>query len=207
MVIALIAVNVAIFVFQTFLSPVALGTFETLFGLSLEGLQAGFWWQFFTHAFLHANWLHLLFNMLGLWFAGRIVERVIGSWRFLLLYVFSAVSGGVFQMVLNGGGHLLLGASGAVCGVILAFTTMFPNVEIFVLLFFIIPLRLRAKYLGWGLIASSLLFQILGFQTWIGHAAHLGGCVAGALFARLSGFARPSALELWVQSRFRRLFH
>ena len=90
--------------------------------------------------------------MAGLWFAGRIVERVMGTGRFLALYFACAVAGGIAQLLLEGGKFLLLGASGAVCGVILAFATIFPEAQIVMLLFFVIPLRLRAKYLGWGLI-------------------------------------------------------
>jgi membrane associated rhomboid family serine protease len=74
------------------------------------------------------------------------------------------------------------------------------------LLFFVIPLRLRAKYLAWGLIGSSLLFLLLGFEPWIGHAAHLGGCLAGYLLARLNGYGLSSFPEriikrIWRSSR------
>ncbi len=184
----LIAVNVLVYVYQvTLASPRFLG----IFALSAPGLEAGGWWQFFTHAFLHGNTLHLLFNMMGLWFAGRIVERVMGTWRFLALYVIAAVAGGVFQMAL-GANTMLLGASGAVFGVIVAFTTIFPESQVVALLFFI-PVRLRAKYLGRGLAGSSLFFLATGLMPFIGHAAHLGGCVAGYLFARFTARHVPGS--------------
>lgn len=192
---ALIVVNTAIFLLGTVLGPGFRAWSVSLFALTASGLMEGRWWQLLTHAFLHGNLLHLVLNMLGLWFAGRIVERVLGTNRFLVLYFVSALAGGLAQIVISGGYRPLIGASGAVCGVLLAFTTMFAETEIVALLFFVIPLRMRAKYLGWGLVGSSLLFLLIGFESWIGHAAHLGGCIAGYLFARLDGYGHPTFLE------------
>ncbi|HEY5707417.1 MAG TPA: rhomboid family intramembrane serine protease [Terrimicrobiaceae bacterium] len=203
-VVGLIAANVAIFVYQ-WLRPGLRDHLENLYALSAAGMEDGRWWQLITHAFLHGNIWHLLFNMIALWFAGRIVERVMGTGRFLALYAASALTGGLAQLLLQGGNVPLVGASGAVCGVILAFATMFPEAQIVVLLFFVIPLKLRAKYLGWGLAVSSLLFLLFGFEPWIGHAAHLGGCAAGYILARLNGYGVPSAperlLKKWLFSR------
>ena len=200
----LIAFNVAVFLYQL-LRPDLDERLLDLYALSTAGIEQGRWWQLITHAFLHGNIWHLLFNMAGLWFAGRIVERVIGTARFLGLYMSCAIAGGLAQVLLEGGRSLLLGASGAVCGVILAFATIFPEAQIVLLLFFVIPLRFRAKYLGWGLMGSSLLFFLVGFEPWIGHAAHLGGCVAGYLLARLNGYGVPSPPERlfkkWRSSR------
>ena len=200
----LIALNVGIFLYQS-LRPDLDEQLLDLYALSSEGIEQGRWWQLVTHAFLHGNIWHLLFNMAGLWFAGRIVERVMGTGRFLALYMACAVAGGLAQVLLEGGRFLLLGASGAVCGTILAFATIFPEAQIVMLLFFVIPLRLRAKYLGWGLTGSSLLFLLLRFEPWIGHAAHLGGCVTGYLLARLNGYGVPSPPERlfkkWRSSR------
>ncbi len=145
----LIALNCGVFLYQL-LRPDFNETLLDLYGLSSEGVEQGAWWQLVTHAFLHGNIWHLLFNMAGLWFAGRIVERIMGTGRFLALYIACAVAGGLAQLLLEGGRSLLLGASGAVCGVILAFATIFPEAQIVMLLFFVIPLRLRAKYLALG---------------------------------------------------------
>lgn len=200
----LIAFNVAVFLYQL-VRPDLDERLLDLYALSTAGIEQGRWWQLITHAFLHGNIWHLLFNMAGLWFAGRIVERVMGTPRFLGLYMACAIAGGLAQVLLEGGRSLLLGASGAVCGVILAFATIFPEAQIVLLLFFVIPLRFRAKYLGWGLMGSSLLFFLVGFEPWIGHAAHLGGCVAGYLLARLNGYGVPSPPERlfkkWRSSR------
>lgn len=192
---ALIAVNTVIFLIGFGLGPAFRAWSIQVFALTASGLMEGRWWQLITHAFLHGSLLHLLLNMVGLWFAGRIVERVLGTNRFLILYFVAAVSGGLAQIMLSGGGHPLIGASGAVCGVLLAFTTMFAETEIVALLFFVIPIRMRAKYLGWGIVGTSVLFLVIGFEPWIGHAAHLGGSIAGYLFARLADYGHPSFLE------------
>ena len=122
----LIAINAAIFVCQ-WLRPDLTDHLQDLYALNAAGMEEGRWWQLITYAFLHANIWHLLFNMIALWFAGRIVERVMGTGRFVALYAASAVAGGLAQLLLEGGTIPLLGASGAVFGVILAFTTMFPR--------------------------------------------------------------------------------
>jgi membrane associated rhomboid family serine protease len=199
----LIAVNCGVFLYQL-LRPDYNETLLELYGLSSQGVEQGAWWQLITHAFLHGNIWHLLFNMAGLWFAGRIVERVMGTGRFLALYFACAVAGGIAQLLLEGGKFLLLGASGAVCGVILAFATIFPEAQIVMLLFFVIPLRLR-EISRLGSQGSSLLF-CYRCEPWIGHAAHLGGCVAGYLLARLNGYGFPSFPErlikrIWNSSR------
>ncbi len=188
---AIIATCALVFLHQTSLSRRAADRFIDEFALSAEGLHEGRWWQLGTHAFLHGNLWHLFFNMAALWFAGRLVERAIGTGRFLLLYALSALAGGIAQLVLVGGPSQLLGASGAVFGVVIALCTLFPEAQIFALLFFVVPIRLRAKYLAWGMVASTMLFLVTGFEPWIGHAAHLGGCIAGFLFARGLRFTRP----------------
>lgn len=189
----LVLLNCAIFGVETLFSHATQRQIFDLFALSDTGLREGRWWQLVTYAFLHApveflyfNFWHLLMNMTGLWFAGRVVERMLRPARFILLYILAAISGGVFQLLWMA--HMpLVGASGAVCGVILAFTTLFPDWEVMALILFVIPIKLRAKYLGWLVAGSSLLFLVIGFEPRIGHAAHLGGCVAGYLFVRFLG--------------------
>ena len=98
----LIAFNVGVFLYQL-LRPDLNGRLLELYALSSAGIEEGRWWQLLTHAFLHGNIWHLLFNMAGLWFAGRIVERVMGTGRFLALYVACAVAGGLAQLLLEKG--------------------------------------------------------------------------------------------------------
>lgn len=191
----LVVVNCLVFAYQSTLQPLAAQLFVFRYGLSGMGLEQGAFWQLITHAFLHGNFWHLLVNMLSLWFAGRSVEWYIGPRKFLALYLLSAVGGGVLQMAWGPSGVELIGASGAVFGVVLAFTTIFYDQQIIALLFFVIPLRLKARYLGIGLLAITFLSMVFHFQSWIGHAAHLGGAITGYLFARALGYGAPTFPE------------
>ena len=172
------------------LLPVAVERYVIyVFGLSTLGLESGMVWQFFTHAFLHGSVWHLVVNMMALWFAGLPVEFVLGRWRLLMVYFCSAFGGGILQMMLGEPGVDLIGASGAVCGVLLSFATIYWNREVTVLLFFVVPLRLQAKFLGIGIIGVSVVAIVFQIEPWIGHAAHLGGALTGWLFTKGFGFA------------------
>lgn len=155
---------------------------EYFFSLSARGLLAGRFWQLFTYQFLHGNELHLLLNMVALWFAGRELEHVLGTKRYLTLYFTGGVVGGLVQVLVYPN-IPLIGASASVCAVLLCVTTLFPNVPITALIFFVLPLRMKARYLGYGLIASAVIFWVSGLQPNVGHAAHLGGFLTGWLFA------------------------
>lgn len=175
------------------------------FALSASGLEMGRWWEYFTHAFMHGgspflllNVAHLVLNMAGLWFFGRIVERVMGTGRFVVLYLGCAVAGGLAQVLATGGVVPLVGASGAVCGVVVAFATLFPNARRVVLVFFVIPVTMRAKYLGWLVVGLSMAFLVTGWLPMIGHAAHLGGGLAGFFLTRLAGYGVPFGWEGWL---------
>ena len=154
-----------------------------LSGWSLSGqaLVEGRWWTLLTHLFLHANLLHLSVNVLGLWFIGPEVENMLGRVKYLLLYLFSGVAGGLLQTAFASPSAELIGASGAVCGVMLSFTTAYPEMPLRALLFFVLPVSMKAKTLGRGIIVVSLLCAVLRIFPQVGHLAHLGGALTGAL--------------------------
>lgn len=132
-------------------------------------------WQPFTYMFVHGGTWHLLFNMLGLFFFGVQLERRIGSNEFLLFYLLSGVLAGVFSFVvywLTGTYNVaLVGASGAVFAVLLAFATYFPTATI--LLFGIIPIRAPILVLGY---AALELFNMLSRTGGnVAHMTHLIG--------------------------------
>ncbi|MGH8047063.1 MAG: rhomboid family intramembrane serine protease [Chthoniobacterales bacterium] len=171
---------VAVFAVQ-FLAGRHWGPVEAMFGLSGRGLEHGALWQLVTYQFLHANELHIFVNMLALWFAGRELEPVIGTPRFVALYLIGGIVGGLAQVLL-GGGELLIGASASVCAVLLALTTLFPRLPVMALLFFVLPIRMKAGTLGWVLVGASVAFWLSGFQPGVGHIAHLGGFATGFVF-------------------------
>jgi membrane associated rhomboid family serine protease len=149
--------------------------------LSREGLANGGWWQLITHAFLHGNLLHLAVNMVALWFTGPLIEELLGPIRYLALYLGGAVVGGILQTLATPGSVDLVGASGSVCALLVGFGTLFPNLQITALIFFVIPVKMKASTLGWLVIVGSLLFWAFGIERQIGHLAHLGGGIAGFL--------------------------
>ncbi len=181
---ALVTINVAIFVLLSLLSDRAHYLIDVRYGLSGQGLAEGAWWQLVTHQFLHGGLLHLVMNMAGLWFAGRELERVIGTRTFVGLYLVGGIVGGLAQLIFVPSTPLLIGASGAVFAVLISLTAMFPNLPITALLFFVLPVRMRAKYLGIGIVAATLAMWASGMFGNYGHAAHLGGALVGYGFGR-----------------------
>ena len=190
----LIGVNAGVFVFQLLLDRLAPGWVERYLALSGDGMRAGFEWQFLSYMFLHGNLLHLAFNMLTLFFAGREVEVIAGRRHLLGMYFAGGLFGGLAQVLLSASQNSLVGASAAVFAVLIAFTTIYPEMELTLLLFFIIPVRVKAKYLAFGLVATSVFFSLSGVWGGVGHIAHLGGCLAGWLYAKQLGFGRPLRL-------------
>ncbi len=148
--------------------------------LSGQALAQGRWWTVVTHLFLHANLLHLMVNVLALWFVGPEVEFMLGRTKYVILYVLSGVAGGLLQTVFSPPTSELVGASGAVCGVLLSFTTAYPEMPLRALLFFVLPVSMKAKTLGRGLIIVSLVCALLRILPQVGHLAHLGGALMGA---------------------------
>ncbi len=191
-------------------------SFETLFGLTLGSLRQGYVWSLLTYPLLHTNLLHLLFNGLGLFFLGREMLPMLGTRRFLGLLATAAVVGALFWLVvhtLNGNPGQLLGASGCVMALFILFACVYADREITFLLFFVIPLRIKPKYLAWVLIGIDLLgflfSEIPGraFDTGVAYSAHLGGILVGWLYYRFvhasQGLDRASGLSLpsWLRRR------
>lgn len=175
----LVAVNVGIFVLQL-LSGRNWVEVEQTFGLSADGLRHGALWQLVTYQFLHGNELHIFVNMLGLWFAGRELEPVVGTPRFVALYLAGGIVGGLVQIAFSSGP--LIGASASVCAVLLALTSLFPTLPVMALIFFVLPLRMRARTLGYSLVGISILTWLSGLMPEVGHLAHLGGFATGWAF-------------------------
>lgn len=135
--------------------------------------------QIVTHMFMHGDEKHLLFNMLGLYFLGPWVESALGPKRFLILYLACGFVASMAQVFFTQG--IIVGASGAVYGVLAAFATMFPNMELMLLF---PPIPIKAKYMAIGLIAIGLYSGFSGMQAGIGHFAHVGGAIFGFLMIK-----------------------
>ena len=169
-----------------------------LLALSWDGLRQGYVWQLVTFQFLHAGLLHLLVNCWAIFVFGREVEIALGVKRFLILYFASGIIGGLFQGLAgslslvfpaSGWAHAFtaptVGASAGALGLVAAFAMLFPERLLTLLLFFIIPVNMRAKFL---LLFAGLLslFGILfpSSTGTVADAAHLGGMLTGMFFVR-----------------------
>lgn len=194
----LIGINVGIFVFFILLgflfgSEQVLG-WEMSFGLSRASLAEGFYWTALTYMFVHANLLHLFFNMVVLYFAGREVERTLGNLSLLLIFFGGGLLAGLGQVFLQRPDIALVGASGGTFAVLLAFTRLMPNLPL-VALILVIPVRMKAKFLGWGAMLSSLLFMFTGWMPGIGHLAHFIGGLVGLFYVMaIEKINRPSGV-------------
>lgn len=134
-------------------------------------------WQLVTHMFMHGGWFHLLFNMFTLFMFGAMLEQLWGSKRFFNFYMICGIVAGLAQLLLSADFGYAVGASGAIMGVLAAFTYLFPNTPLYIMF---IPIPIKAKYAIPGLMAMDLFGSVAQVQgDNIAHWAHLGGAVTG----------------------------
>lgn len=163
--------------------------------IPIEFTQA---WRFLTYNFVHVSFMHFLFNMLMLWMFGDEVAEFMGHRKFVGLYLFSGIFAGVFSIPFYLFGSLspyamIIGASGALMGVFVAYYKFFP--ERTLLLFFVIPLKM--KYAIWVLIALDIMMSQTNDS--IAHFTHLGGVLAGFIF--MNFFYRIPFWGKWFQPK------
>ena len=192
---SLLIVNVIMFVATLINENFMIGTFAMFYPAS----PLFRWWQPLTHMFMHGGWWHILFNMYTLVMFGMVVERVLGTKKFLILYFVT----GLGAVALHTGVEWLdihrlaassdltaqsdiidmlrtpmVGASGAVYGVLVAFAMLYPEARM-TLIF--PPVTLDAKWMVAIFIGIELVTGITGTQVGIAHFAHLGGALFGFL--------------------------
>lgn len=185
------------------------------FHLSSANLQSGKLWTFFTYGLFHGHTFHLLFNMLIIFFIGRLLERSIGSMNTLFLFSISVLVGGCVWMGL----HLntsarLLGASAGATGMLILFCMLDPEERIHLLLFFVIPLTIKRKWIAYTAIAIDMLLFFItelpgitghsAVPEAVAHSAHLGGMLGGYLFfcwlrkSNTSAQQKTATQETWA---------
>ncbi|RKY83992.1 rhomboid family intramembrane serine protease [candidate division KSB1 bacterium] len=174
----LILINVGVFIFQVF-STVNL---NPVFGLVPKFIYTRFWiWQLFTYMFLHGGFFHLFWNMFGLWMFGCEIERYWGSKEFLKYYIITGMGAGIFNFIFTPTSYIpIIGASGAIFGILTAFGLLFPDRLIF--LYFLFPIKAKYFVLFFGAITFFSAFSHTG--DGIAHFAHLGGMVVGYLYLK-----------------------
>ena len=180
----LLIANGIVFVFEMIMP--ANNPMIGIFGLIPQYAWSKFYiWQFVTYMFLHGSILHIFFNMYALWVFGCEVERMWGTKAFYRYYFITGVGAGLFHTLITPGSEVAtIGASGAVMAVLTAFAMMFPNREITLLIFFIFPVRMRARTLALGFAGLSIFNGVLGSPDGIAHFAHLGGMLVGYLYLK-----------------------
>lgn len=185
-VVLIIIINVVVFLVGVFTASQS-RIWEDYFYLSKEGVGKGFLWQFITFQFFHINFLHILFNCWALYVFGRHVEESQGKASFFRLYFTSGVVGGMLFVAIAWAisGQMisprLLGASAGVYGLIAVFARLWPDAP---LMIFPFPVSIKAKYLFFILIGISGLGVVFSQSGGgVSHAAHLGGGIAGLLYA------------------------
>ena len=207
---ALIAANVAVFVAQYF-NPIV----TDLLGLHPRAVVRAFaLWQPATYMFLHGGTFHIVFNMLALWMFGTELERVWGTRYFLKFYFVTGIGAGAltvlfaylpFAFAQQLQGANIIGASGAIYGLLLAYALYFPDRPIY--MYFIVPVPAKVFVAIMGAIA---FLSSLGESGGVANATHLGGLAVGYLFLK-SGRIHPlSELKYrylkWKINRVRKKF-
>ena len=180
----IIGLNILVYLAQTFLVQLNVTFYLALFPYAI---MEGWLWQFVTYMFVHdpRSLSHIIFNMLALFIFGAQVERYMGSREFLLFYLLTGVLAGIFSFlvyVITGTWMVfLMGASGAIFAVQLAYAVFFPRSIIYI--WGILPLRAPVMVLGFTVLA--LVSMVTGFGGNVAHLTHLAGFAFAWLYCQV----------------------
>jgi membrane associated rhomboid family serine protease len=174
----LLLANAAIFLFGI------LGRidFSGLFGLVPKLVWSRFFvWQLFTYMFLHGGFWHIFMNMFILWMFGSELERDWGSREFFKFYVICGMGAGLFNVAFQPNSYIpIVGASGAIYGLLVAYAMMYPNRTVYIYFLFPVPV----KYMVIGLAVIEFISSMAGSSSNIAHFAHLGGMLVGFIYLK-----------------------
>jgi len=152
-----------------------------------------------SYMFLHGSWIHLLGNMLFLWVFGDNIEDCMGHLRFIMFYLMCGIFAGLLHAWMSPKSDLpLIGASGAVAGIIAAYVILHPKVKVWVLALWRIPIKLTAAWVLGFWIAAQFVNLLVDSEENVAWWAHIGGLVAGAV---LILFMRRRGVPLFDQTR------
>lgn len=187
----LIAINLVAFLMQTAQSEFAFNATAASLGvipIELLGIIPGDgvpeWWTVVTYQFLHGGWLHVLSNMLFLWIFGDNIEDALGHVKFAVFYLVCGIGAAFAHAVFNSGSFgPLVGASGAVSGLMGAYILLYPHARVYVLFRIIIPfpLPLPAVWMLGAWFATQLFNLAVAGNAPIAWWAHIGGMAIGAV--------------------------
>lgn len=195
----IIIVNVVVYVLQVLIRSSFL---ELNFGLIPVYVTQKFMiWQFVTYMFLHGGPFHILLNMLMLYMFGNELERLWGTRRFVKYYFITGIGAGVCSWIVGiNAVSVIIGASGAIYGLLLAYGVTYPNRIVY--LSFLFPIKVKWMVIIMGAIA--FLSTIGGENSGVAHVAHLGGMVVGFVYLKGKNW-RKVYQELEARRRHDRL--
>ena len=189
-VLVIAVINVAVFVLTSLFRNVSayLGLVPFLV------VHAQTYWQFFTYQFVHGDFFHLAFNMLALFFFGIPVERKIGTKEFILYYLLIGTIGGALSFLVYAATGFytitLVGASGAIFGLLLLYAVLYPNSVIYI--WGVIPVPAPLLILGYAVIELISIFSV---GDGVAHLTHFIGLLAGWVYIRIRFGIKP--LKVW----------
>jgi membrane associated rhomboid family serine protease len=135
-----------------------------------------------TYMFLHGGWMHLISNMVFLWVFADNVEDAFGYVAFAIFYVLTGIAGGLTHVLMSPASFApLIGASGAVSGVLAAYLLLYPRARVWILLFMRLPIRIGAIWVlgGWFLLQVISVLLLIETEVQVAFWAHIGGFLAG----------------------------
>jgi membrane associated rhomboid family serine protease len=164
--------NIFAFIFTLFFSEFTIVNFALWSGDEFRI------WQFITHQFLHGGFMHIIFNMLALISIGPSCEEFLGERKFPYFYLICGVGAALLHMAIIDSNVPMVGASGAIFGLLALFSLINPNDKLYL---FFIPIGIKAKYMITGLILLEIALGIFSKGDGVGHWAHVGGALTGFL--------------------------
>ena len=178
----LLVVNIVVFLFTSFSAQI----FDLLALTPTLAIQKGMVWQFFTFMYVHGGFMHIFFNMFVLMMFGPTIEEVMGNKKYFIFYTLCGLGSGIFHILINGVGSIpLVGASGAIFGVVTAYAILYPRNIIYV---YFVPMP---AFIAIILIAVIELFSgVSGVQPGIANFGHLGGMIVGFILVKFFGYGK-----------------
>jgi membrane associated rhomboid family serine protease len=207
----LIVANSVIFLLMWLVGPIGRVAMQWFALIPADVVTRFFLWQPVTYLFLHGGFMHILMNMLYLWFFGKDLEDIWGTRRFLQFYFFCGVGAGLVVVLANylfGDPRIpTIGASGAIFGILLVAAVLWPDR---IIIFIIFPIKLKYLVMLLGAIA---FFGLSEPNSGVSQVAHLSGMGFGYLFLKTSGFRKldlvgpaRDSYKAWKLARAKRKF-
>jgi len=202
----LLVANVVLFAIRLFAPTFAIGWLALIPNQFLFRVQL---WRVVSYLFIHGDFAHLFFNMIALFFFGPALERSLGYNRFFKFYFLCGVGAGIFSVLfyklLGQGGAIIIGASGAIFGVLAGYALFFPNSTVY--LNFILPIKAKYMVLIFALMELFATVQYAGGgRSGIASIAHISGMAIAYFYLRGRGDFRKLRFryKYWRAERERR---